>query len=223
MPPGRSLSSGTRAGTRCVGHLDVRRQQQQAAVRRWRSAGVRDRWQRMMGEIEASWRQPRVYAVRVRRCMQRWSQRVAQIPLHAGSKLRRGDSDGPRRSIAPPHGVSRSAHAGFTPPPSRRTAAPLCTRPASSSSTRGPSGRGSGGRGSRGPCQEEAQRLEAQQSLRGLGEGHAWAGRLQGLGLGPQHIAQLVPLDHTPRLRSASRGLRGCHHASTTASVGHRR
>ncbi len=32
---------------------DVRRQQQQAAVRRWRSAGVRDRWQRMRGGSRA--------------------------------------------------------------------------------------------------------------------------------------------------------------------------
>ena len=31
-----------------------------------------------------------------------------------------------------------------------------------------------------------------------------------------------MPFDHTPRLRSASRGLRGCPHASTAASVGYR-
>ena len=191
---------------------DVRRQEQQAAVRRWRSAGVSDRWQRMMGEIEASWRQPRVYAMRVRRCMQRWSQRVAQIPLHVrlratgllARRARGKQAEAWRqwRAEAQHRAASRrieertrrvhtaafKAHGGSAlHPPSFEQQYPW---------TEWARQRRQRLEGALSRWQEEAQRqaqrLEAQQSLRGLGEGHAWAGRLQGLGLGPQHIAQLL-------------------------------
>ena len=102
---------------------------------------------------------------------------------HAGSMLRRGDGGGPRRSIASLHTVSRSAHAGFTPPPSRPTAAPPCTLPAWSSSTRGPSGRRSGGRGSRVPCLAGKRRLSGRHSdSRHNRASEGWARGTLGLG-----------------------------------------
>ena len=192
---------------------DVRRQQQQAAVRRWRSAGVSDRWQRMMGDIEASWRAPRVYVMRVRRCVQRWSQwYAAQIPLpvrlratgllarrargkHAEA-WRRWRAEAQHRVASHRieertrrvHTAAFKAHGGSAlHPPSLEQQYPW-TEWAQERRQRLESALSRWQE----EAQRQAQRLEAQQSLRGLGEGHAWAGRLQGLGLGPQHIAQLL-------------------------------
>ena len=192
---------------------DVRRQQQQAAVRRWRSAGVSDRWQRMMGDIEASWRAPRMYVMRVRRCVQRWSQwYAAQIPLpvrlratgllarrargkHAEA-WRRWRAEAQHRVASHRieertrrvHTAAFKAHGGSAlHPPSLEQQYPW-TEWAQERRQRLESALSRWQE----EAQRQAQRLEAQQSLRGLGEGHAWAGRLQGLGLGPQHIAQLL-------------------------------
>ena len=171
-------------------------------MRRWRSAGVSDRWQRMMGEIEASWRQPRVYAMRVRRCMQRWSQRVAQIPLHVrlratgllARRARGKQAEAWRqwRAEAQHRAASRrikertrrvhtaafKAHGGSAlQPPSFEQQYPWTEW----ARQRRQSLEGALSRWQE-EAQRQAQRLEAQQSLRGLGEGHACAGWLQGLG-----------------------------------------